>query len=322
MSELTKNTFLILFVLISFFSSAQSLNFSLNKYREITAEELYMNNMKKITVTNLNNHKLISYWNIKGFLEEEVLVNDSSINYKVYFENGNVYEEGSYKNDLEPSGIWKWYYSSGELHSTQDFNDVTGNYISYFKNGFVKEKGLRYKGGLKIGEWKIYSNSGSLLNTCFYNKPYSFYKENEILMEIEPDSCTKLLIEKKSDYKKELDSIYHFFDSTYHLTLSEHIILESCQDSKRKHRCNAIYFENKLKKNSKYLNIENKSFSILVMLKVSSNDKLEEVRILNGSGYDTVDEFIIKEIKKMSFISGSLYKEKVNSYCNISIRWQ
>ncbi|MBI34031.1 MAG: hypothetical protein CMP67_01540 [Flavobacteriales bacterium] len=322
MSELSKNTFLILFVLISFLSSAQSLNFSLNKYREITAEEFYMNDLKKITVTNLNNHKLISYWNIKGFLEEEVLVNDSSVSYKIYFENGNVYEEGSYKNDSEPSGIWKWYYSSGELYSTQDFNDVIGNYISYFKNGFVKEKGLRFKGGLKIGKWKIYSNSGSLLNTCFYNKPYSFYKENEIVMEIEPDSCTTLLIEKKSNYKKELDSIYQFFDSTYHLILSEHITLESCQDSKSKHRCNAIYFENKLKNNSKDLNIENKSFSIQVMLKVSSNDKLEEVRILNGSGYNAVDEFIIKEIKKMSFISGMLFKEKVNSYYNISIQWQ
>ena len=43
----------------------------------------------------------------------------------------------------------------------------------------------------------------------------------------------------------------------------------------------------------------------------------EEVRILNGSGYDAVDEFLIKEIKKMSFISGRLYKEKVNSYYNI-----
>ena len=58
------------------------------------------------------------------------------------------------------------------------------------------------------------------------------------------------------------------------------------------------------------------------MLKVSSNDKLEEVRILNGSGYNAVDEFIIKEIKKMSFISGMLFKEKVNSYYNISIQWQ
>ncbi len=113
--------------------------------------------------------------------------------YRMYYENGQLEEEGTYK-DGERDGLWKLYYENGQLfkEGTLKKGERHGPYKNYFDNGELWEEGTYkngkqdglfklyhwetgqlsgggvYKDGKKDGLWKSYSLYGTLLRELTY----------------------------------------------------------------------------------------------------------------------------------------------------------
>lgn len=103
--------------------------------------------------------------------------------WKWYYDNGQLKEEGSFKDAL-PTGIWKTYYPNGTLRSegTMYKTGFSKDFIIYHPNGKVKYKNIdsgKYAtyyetGELYIEEFKVlgistgknyYNKSGKLIKT-------------------------------------------------------------------------------------------------------------------------------------------------------------
>lgn len=67
-------------------------------------------------------------------------------NYKLYFENRNLAEEGNYLNNLK-SGVWKYYHEDGNLKESITFKlgVKEGEQVDYLKNNITTK--YRYKSG-------------------------------------------------------------------------------------------------------------------------------------------------------------------------------
>lgn len=75
-------------------------------------------------------------------------------NWKYFYENGKISQEGVYNSKGKPIGEWKWYYESGNI--LREENYVNGLYdgliIEYSDSGKIVMKAM-YVEGLKDGEW-------------------------------------------------------------------------------------------------------------------------------------------------------------------------
>ena len=82
----------------------------------------------------------------------------SKYDYKEYYENGNLKEEGTRDSILYDGVIKKWY-ENGQLKMEANYVDgrKEGNYKEWYENGQLKCEG-NYSDGEKIGTWKEYDN--------------------------------------------------------------------------------------------------------------------------------------------------------------------
>lgn len=101
----------------------------------------------------------------KGILEEVGIYNNikkKEGNWKFYWENGQLCDEGFYKND-ERDGSWKSYYENGQLCNEGFYknDDEQGYWKGYYINGQLKYEGI-YNKGLNEGLWKFYDDNGEI----------------------------------------------------------------------------------------------------------------------------------------------------------------
>ena len=124
----------------------------------------------------------------KGVLQAEKNFISGSLDgiSKTYFENGKIYELGSYVKGIR-QGKWKLYYRNGNLRSQGMFEDgyrsgiwtyyneneslfmrgphvknlKSGLWETFHKDGSIKGKG-EFKSGLKQGNWTMYEINGKL----------------------------------------------------------------------------------------------------------------------------------------------------------------
>ncbi|HXB10442.1 MAG TPA: TonB family protein [Bacteroidia bacterium] len=75
--------------------------------------------------------------------------------FKYYYDDGNIEDEGLYKNDRRES-LWKSYYSSGQLSSTQGYKNgrIDSEFTTFYMNGKVKRH-------------EEYKDSVMIKGTCF-----------------------------------------------------------------------------------------------------------------------------------------------------------
>jgi hypothetical protein len=111
------------------------------------------------------NHFIKKEFYSNGKLKTEATyINDSVLDglYKMYFINGNVESESTYKHGKK-EGVTKDYYPSGKLMSTTEFHDgkAEGNGIWYYENGVIESKYLWIK-GLSFGDGFYFRKDGTL----------------------------------------------------------------------------------------------------------------------------------------------------------------
>jgi len=113
-------------------------------------------------------------------VSEGIVTEDGRRNgeWKNYFENGNIKEEGEYDNNRRtgnwtffniegkiiqtgqyrngrPEGLWKWYYSEGSILREEEYyqGKRDGNFIEYSRDGEIISEG-QYLDGEMNGNWK------------------------------------------------------------------------------------------------------------------------------------------------------------------------
>ncbi|WP_370391095.1 hypothetical protein [uncultured Winogradskyella sp.] len=111
-------------------------------------------------------------------------------NWKYYYQNGQVYAEGSYENGFK-QGNWTYYYPNGNkwmvchfyggckrweeetgpnVTTTYERNFRSGPFELYYENGKLKEKGEYTNEEEKTGVWKYYNEDGSLKESIDYSR--------------------------------------------------------------------------------------------------------------------------------------------------------
>ena len=82
----------------------------------------------------------------------------------MYFESGQIKQEGVYKNG-ETIGEWKGYYENGQLKEivTYSKNLENGPFKEYYKNGKLKTEGTYRDGDNEDGLLKEYDETGTLI---------------------------------------------------------------------------------------------------------------------------------------------------------------
>jgi antitoxin component YwqK of YwqJK toxin-antitoxin module len=82
--------------------------------------------------------------------------------WKTYHENGQLLQYGEYKNGKK-EGLWKTYHENGQLEI--ETNIINGEYDGiwkrYYKNGQLVEEG-NHDNGVDMGYWKSYYENGQL----------------------------------------------------------------------------------------------------------------------------------------------------------------
>ncbi|MBL4796021.1 MAG: hypothetical protein JKY50_01265 [Oleispira sp.] len=83
-------------------------------------------------------------------------------NFKHYYDNGNLKEEGVYEDGLR-EGYWKFFYKNGQLHSEGSFvkGKEEGIVKCYCENGTLKVE-KSFKWGVYNGWFKYYNCEGKL----------------------------------------------------------------------------------------------------------------------------------------------------------------
>ena len=110
-----------------------------------------------------------------GNLQEEVELENGLKHgfYKNYHKNGNLSEEGSYKDDKFEDGVVKFYYESGELSKEVGFKNLHCEYHGvvnfYYKNGQLKSEGTA-KDHKLCGTMKLYYENGQLEQEYIYGE--------------------------------------------------------------------------------------------------------------------------------------------------------
>ena len=79
-----------------------------------------------------------------------------------YYENGQISEEGNYK-DGNTDGKVTSYYKNGQIKLEGNIKDgeSDGKATSYYENGKIEKEG-NYKDGEKDGKWTWYNEDGSI----------------------------------------------------------------------------------------------------------------------------------------------------------------
>ena len=138
--------------------------------------------------------------------------------WKYYYENGQLKEEGGYKDDKK-EGLWKHYYEDGilELEINHENNKIYGRW--YYENGQLKKEGgqIDY---IHNGLWKHYYEDGVLEreiehtengwnSTRYYNNgqlkgKLNFKKENNTLSEKYWDKDSNEIEEENLERETEI----------------------------------------------------------------------------------------------------------------------
>jgi len=110
------------------------------------------------------------YHNMKEGMFREYDTTGQVINGYLY-KNDTIIAEGIILDNGIYNGVWKYYYSTGELKSKGDYINGSKNnlWIYYFKNGQIQQKG-KYKNEQPTGEWKWYYQNGQLRRVEYYRK--------------------------------------------------------------------------------------------------------------------------------------------------------
>lgn len=74
--------------------------------------------------------------------------------WQYFFANNQLQQIGKYLKEEKPTGLWKWYYESGQLLREENFRKglEDGMMYEYLENGTIITEG-EFIDGLKEGEW-------------------------------------------------------------------------------------------------------------------------------------------------------------------------
>ena len=114
---------------------------------------------------SIENHgKLVK----EGLYEKGVKIQETSYE---YYENGNVKEIITTKDDDVLHGPYKLFYENGELKEEGVFENggIRRSTKVYHENGELKEEGI-LENNERIGQWRFYYYSGELENEMNFNK--------------------------------------------------------------------------------------------------------------------------------------------------------
>jgi antitoxin component YwqK of YwqJK toxin-antitoxin module len=86
-----------------------------------------------------------------------------------YYQNKKKYVEGEVKGDSIKDGKWTVWYENGNIWSEGYFknNKPEGLRIVYYENGKVRYKG-KFKDGKPVGTWSFWDEKGTLVNKHQY----------------------------------------------------------------------------------------------------------------------------------------------------------
>lgn len=107
--------------------------------------------------------KLVRYYKDET---REVLLKETQ-----YYENGNVYIEGTYK-DGEREGTWTAWYKDGTIWSRGEYKagKENGKKTVYHENGQVYYEG-EVRDDERAGTWTFWNKDGELLKKVEYGNP-------------------------------------------------------------------------------------------------------------------------------------------------------
>jgi len=110
----------------------------------------------------------------KGYFSDGTLESEGSWKdgkrvgpWKFYYKNSQVKAIGTYTENGEFTGSWKWWRENGRVLQFGDFNDgkQVGPWKRYHANGQLMDEGSYGQDGNKVGEWKVYNPDSSLKST-------------------------------------------------------------------------------------------------------------------------------------------------------------
>jgi len=101
-----------------------------------------------------------------------------------YYENGSVYEEIPFENDVE-QGTWNMYYSDGKLKVTAKYinGNLDGKIVYYYGNGNIEVEGF-YKDAVQSGFWRYYDVNGRIEKEAFFKNGIPIVEGDDIQEEI------------------------------------------------------------------------------------------------------------------------------------------
>jgi antitoxin component YwqK of YwqJK toxin-antitoxin module len=99
----------------------------------------------------------LNFSNLENWETEKMKLLDDR--HKDYYSNGQLKEEGNYK-DGEKVGIWTYWYKNGkkEWEETYDHGKLKKS-VGWYENGIKAEEG-EFKNALPFGEWIWWYNNG------------------------------------------------------------------------------------------------------------------------------------------------------------------
>lgn len=94
-------------------------------------------------------------------MEYEVIEGESNGPFKSFFDTGELYRTGSFKDD-ELDGERITYFRTGEISYKENFSagELEGEYLSYYENGQIQAQGSFLEGN-KTGEWSYFYQNGN-----------------------------------------------------------------------------------------------------------------------------------------------------------------
>jgi len=115
------------------------------------------------------------FYNDKHMIKEkyEYIVNGSDTIkhgiYYYYFSNGNVYQQGQYKNN-KMNDLWIVYYENGNIMAELNYVDeiLSGEFRKYDNEGILVQSGVYLNGNIH-GKLKMFDNKGDTTETAIFN---------------------------------------------------------------------------------------------------------------------------------------------------------
>lgn len=94
-------------------------------------------------------------------VQNEIITPDDGP-YTIYYENGEIQQEGYYKNGLLDGSV-VIYYETGQVNEEQIYREglLNGPFVMYYEGGEIQQEG-HYKDDKADGNWKLYYQSGEL----------------------------------------------------------------------------------------------------------------------------------------------------------------